>query len=251
LQTDETAVAVAKSIADGEELTAEVTRIDALVQFVERTEQAIRSEIRGQSEAILAEVTGDIQRMWAILHPEDRIDNIRLVLPDADKSIDIALTFHGVELESPRITLSEGYRNSLGLCIFLAMAVRGDIADRPLVLDDVIVSLDRNHRGMVARLLKEEFADRQVLVFTHDRDWYSDLRAHLPQRDWVSRTLMRYGGPETGIRFDQPGGDFAIARADVADRPGAAATEARKIMDMQMRIVAERTRATARATSLY
>ncbi|MET3910186.1 wobble nucleotide-excising tRNase [Bradyrhizobium sp. S3.3.6] len=61
----------------------------------------------------------------------------------------------------------------------MALAKREAGNDRPLILDDVVVSLDRNHRGMIVDLLKEQFADRQVIIFTHDRDWYAELRHEL------------------------------------------------------------------------
>ena len=83
----------------------------------------------------------------------------------------------------PRLTLSEGYRNSLGLCVFLAMAKRED-DDRPLFLDDVVISLDRKHRGMVAEILEKKFAGRQVVLLTHDRVWYSDPRHQLAESRW-------------------------------------------------------------------
>src|ERR1700716_1596982 len=122
--------------------------------------------------------------MWKSLHPGEPIENVRLYLPDDDKAIDIALKFHGKDQDSPRLTLSEGYRNSLGLCIFLAMAKRETDTDRPLFLDDVVVSLDRNHRGMIVQLLEDSFEKRQVLVFTHDRDWYAELRQQLDDNRW-------------------------------------------------------------------
>ena len=100
----------------------------------------------------------------------------------ARKAIDIALKFYGTEQDSPRLTLSEGYRNSLGLCIFLAMAKREAGNDRPLILDDVVVSFDRNHRGMIVELLEKYFADR------HDR-------LHLHGGD-----VDRGDGPRAGVR---------------------------------------------------
>jgi hypothetical protein len=60
---------------------------------------------------------------------------------DQDKAIDISLNFFGTEQESPRLTLSEGYRNSLGLCIFLSLA-KSDPNGDPIVLDDIVSSLD-------------------------------------------------------------------------------------------------------------
>ena len=146
----------------------------------------------------------DIQRMWAILHPVEAIENVHLYLPeDADKAIDIGLKFHGKAQDSPRLTLSEGYRNSLGLCIFLAMAKRETDRDLPIFLDDVVVSLDRNHRGMIVELLQKEFSGRQVVILTHDRDWYTELRQQLGGKSWAFKALLPYETPQIGIRWSQ------------------------------------------------
>jgi wobble nucleotide-excising tRNase len=130
------------------------------------------------------DISEDISRMWKILHPGQPIDDVRIYLPEDDKAIDIALKFHGKEQDSPRLTLSEGYRNSLGLCIFLAMAKREEKSDHPLFLDDIVVSFDRHHRGMIVQLLEQEFGHRQVIIFTHDRDWFAELRQQLDERHW-------------------------------------------------------------------
>ncbi len=105
-----------------------------------------------------------------------------------------------MEQASPRLTLSEGHRNSLGLCIFLAMASQ-DRSDRPLVLDDVVVSLDREHRAALVAILAERFAARQLLLLTHDRLWYDELRQQLPADVWSFHELQPFDGPEQGIRW--------------------------------------------------
>ena len=86
--------------------------------------------------------------------------------------------FYGVEQELPRLTLSEGQRNALGLCIFLAMAKQSG-TDTPIILDDVVVSMDRGHRSRVATLLEKEFADRQILLRTHYCEWFFELSRFL------------------------------------------------------------------------
>jgi hypothetical protein len=126
------------------EQAAAAKRVEALVFFVRSLEQGIREEIRLRSKEVIDEISTDVQAMWAILYPGKTIEDIHFYLPkDADKAIDIGLKFHGMVQESPRLTLSEGYRNGLGLCIFLAMAKRETDKDRPLFLDDVVISLDR------------------------------------------------------------------------------------------------------------
>lgn len=211
----------------------------ALSDFLQQMEAGIRQQIHDKSRKVVSDISTDVQRMWGILHPGDPIADIRLYIPDdADKAVDIALQFHGKALESPRLTLSEGYRNSLGLCVFLAMAAR-DKSKRPIVLDDVIVSLDRAHRGFVVKLLQTEFPDRQVLLFTHDRDWFAELRLRLDQQHWQFRSLIPYGEPRDGIRWSARIGNFDDAKKYLDTRPDIAANEARKVMDMELSLHVE------------
>ena len=52
-----------------------------------------------------------------------------------------------------------------------ARAMASDrVLSKTAILEDVVVSFDRNHRGRIVQLLQDEFAGRQVIVFTHDRD---------------------------------------------------------------------------------
>ena len=204
-------------------------------------EKGVRDEIRLRSKKVIEEISGDIQAMWAVLHPGEPIENIRLYVPkEADKAIDIKLNFHGIDQDTPRLTLSEGYRNSLGICIFLAMAKREAEKNRPLFLDDVIVSLDRNHRGMIVDLLQKDFSQRQVVILTHDRDWYTELRQQLDGKNWLFKTLLPYQSPEVGIRWSHKTATFDDARAQLKERPDSAGNDARKIMDIELALIAER-----------
>jgi energy-coupling factor transporter ATP-binding protein EcfA2 len=217
----------------------ELKRADELAAFLRDLEAAVREEIRESAEEIITAISADIQAMWDILHPDKRIENVHLYA-EADKAIDIALRFYGVPQGSPRLTLSEGYRNSLGLCIFLAMAGRESSTDRPLILDDVVVSLDRNHRGMIVELLESQFAARQVVLLTHDRDWYSEIKSQLDSKNWLFRTLLPYEDPTIGIRWSGKTTTFDDARAQLKDRPDSAGNDARKIMDVELAMAAEK-----------
>jgi ABC-type hemin transport system ATPase subunit len=241
LAEDKTVVVAAQDSLQAKALSCRTKRLEALVTFINRLEQRIRDQIRLRSDKVIKELSADIQALWAVLHPGEPIDDVGLYVPaGADKAIDIGLTFHGRRQESPRLTLSEGYRNSLGLCIFLAMAKRDAGEDRPIILDDVVISLDRNHRGMVQELLRQEFSDRQVIILTHDRDWFAELRQQLDPADWRFRQLLPYESPTVGIRWSDRAGGLGAARAQLAARPDAAANAARKIMDLEMATIAER-----------
>ncbi len=238
---DHKRVGAAKVVIKGRELSSTIVQINDLMAYLNALEQGLRDEIRQQSQKVIEEITDDVQVMWSILHPGEAIEGVRLYVPDdSDKAIDICLTFHGVDQDSPRLTLSEGHRNSLGLCIFLAMAKREAGADRPVILDDVVVSLDRNHRGMIAEILEKLFSERQVILLTHDLHWYMELRHHLLPPRWQFKTLMAFDRPDVGIWWSERRFNLSDARAHLKDSPDIAGSTARKIMDTELAFVAER-----------
>jgi hypothetical protein len=223
-----------------EETSKKIKRIEVLIAFAGRVEASVRTEIRQQAKQVFETISGDIQRFWDILHPGHKITDVRLNVPEAaDKAIDVALRFYGVEQESPRLTLSEGLRNGLGLCIFLAMAKQGS-SDSPIVLDDVVVSMDRGHRSNVAGLLEKEFSDRQIILLTHDREWFFELSRFLKRPRWDSVIMLPWLGPAEGIRFANNTDDFAKARAKVDSDPEDAHSNIRRIMDQALAEIAER-----------
>lgn len=243
LSTDRQRIEVAESVIKAIELTSKARRSEALISFIKSVEAGIREEIRLRSQAVIDEISLDIRDMWATLHPGEAIKHVELYIPEGvDKAIDISLTFHGVEQDSPRLTLSEGYRNSLGLAIFLALAKREKDNDRPLFLDDVVVSLDRQHRGMVGELLERDFSGRQVVMLTHDRQWYTELRHQLDSKRWGFKALLPYETPDIGIRWSHKTTTFDDARAQLQGRPDSAGNDARKIMDVELALIAERLR---------
>ena len=241
LSIDKAIVEAGQAVIRAMDQELAATQARTLISFINCLEQGVRQEIRLRSLSAIDDISSDIQKMWSILHPDEAIEDVCLYLPDDfNKAIDIGLKFHGVGQESPRLTLSEGYRNSLGLCIFLAMAKREGNTERPLFLDDVVISLDRNHRGMIIELLEKDFSGRQVVILTHDREWYTELRQQLGNTHWQFRALMPYESPDIGIRWSAKTSTFDDARALLKDAPDSAGNTARKIMDIELSTRAER-----------
>ena len=141
---------------------ARIKRVEALVSVTQKIEAEVREAINARAQHVFSDISADVQKLWRILQPADRITNVRLNVPqDATKAVEVALTFYGVDQESPRLTLSEGQRNALGLCIFLALAKHSS-SNEPIILDDVVIRLDRDHRSNVAELLKSEFGSGRL-----------------------------------------------------------------------------------------
>ena len=242
LTGDKNRLGVAESVISSRGLQTEIDACENLVLAMTSLEQGVRNQIRQRSQTVIDTISQDVESMWSILHPGEKIDSVGLSLPaEADKAIDVVLKFHGLDQDSPRLTLSEGFRNSLGLCIFLAMAKQVVDKERPLFLDDVVVSLDRHHRGMIRGLLDTEFNDRQIIILTHDREWYTELRQQLGgDNRWIFRTLLPYETPDVGIRWSSRDTTFGDARALIEERPDSAGSDARKIMDQELPLIAEK-----------
>lgn len=101
----------------------------------------------------------------------------------------LAIQFLGMaDSKDPRAFLSEGHLDSLGLCLFLATVKIFNPPGSLLVLDDVLTSIDREHRRRVGELLFQEFADYQIVLTTHDEHWHDLLstsaRAWGIQGEW-------------------------------------------------------------------
>jgi len=222
------------------QLRNRLTKVDGLVAFLGELESQVRDEIRLRTESVISDISVHIQRMWNHLHPACRVNAIRLYQPsDAAKAIDIELSFYGSTQPSPRLSLSEGDRHSLGLCVFLSLAKEGG-NDRPLILDDIVTSLDREHRSNVADLLVTEFSDRQVILFTHEYEWFIELTHRLPAKNWQFKTLLAFDTPATGIRWSGAPHGFESARILLDVDPKSAANSARGLMDLHMSLIAER-----------
>jgi energy-coupling factor transporter ATP-binding protein EcfA2 len=209
-----------------------IEKINILLNDLDGIYSTISQKISERTRNTLIKITEDVRRIWMKLHPDEAIEEITLMQPvGSDAAIDVALKFYGKQQPSPRLTLSEGYRNSLGLSIFLAFANQGDSKDHPIIFDDIVSSLDRNHRGMIIDLFNDELADRQIILLTHDDTWYKSLLTILDRSKWKFFRLLPWQSPEVGIRLDPTHYTFDEVNTLLADNPRAAGNAVRAIMD--------------------
>jgi ATPase subunit of ABC transporter with duplicated ATPase domains len=135
--------------------------------------------------------------------------------------------------------LSESHLNSLAIALFLAMAQTFNTKLRFLVLDDVINSFDLEHRGELASLLADTFDDWQLVVLTHDRQFFDHLVRRAPSWRRLEITSWSYErGPRT--TSDRAGGILAEAqeRLSEGDASGAA-TRLRRALEQLLQEICE------------
>lgn len=117
-----------------------------------------------------------ISSWYTRLHPNDEHRNVSInVDPGRRASAKLLIDSFGEREQDPRAYTSEGHLDSLGLVIFLAFAKEFQGACNLLVLDDVVSSVDIQHRLRICDLLTDEFRDWQVVVTTHDQMWMEEL----------------------------------------------------------------------------
>lgn len=101
------------------------------------------------------------------------------------------LVYRGHPLMTPQVFLNEARLSALGLAIYLAgrkacTPTASTTALKLLVLDDVLIGLDHSNRLPVLDVLHTQFADWQVVMLTHDRNWFDLARHHQPPgKNWV------------------------------------------------------------------
>jgi len=133
---------------------------------------------KAKIQEIYNSIQGDIQNFSSMLHPNEPHTNIELTVALGRRaSTELTIESFGREGEDPRALRSEGYLDSLGLCIFLAFVKKFNEGCPLIVLDDVVTTVDATHRENICKLLLREFGGKQLIITTHDGLWYEQLRA--------------------------------------------------------------------------
>lgn len=133
---------------------------------------------REYTDEILASIEGDLNDLYSKLHPGEPLGPIRLSMnPNQRGSVNQSTSFEGHDDVPPQAYFSDSHLDTLGFCVWLALARRDHPEETVLVLDDILTSVDSVHLTRFTSLLNEvadEFA--QVLVLTHYRTWRDRYR---------------------------------------------------------------------------
>jgi energy-coupling factor transporter ATP-binding protein EcfA2 len=216
----------------------DLAREQKALDLAERVYEAYQDRQKEQLEKILHSISERVATLYDALHPGESLGSIT-VEPWTAKGVELAVDFHGSRQRPPHGVLSESHLNSLAIALFLAMAQTFNEKLRFLVLDDVINSFDVEHRGQLATLLAEKFDDWQLIVLTHDHQFFEHLWKRAPQWNRLEITSWSYDdGPRT-TRYES-GGRLQEARGRLAggDANGAA-TKARRALEELLQEVCE------------
>ena len=198
------------------------TASSAAADLAERVFNAYQTRQHNQFKQIIEQISGRVAEIYQFLHPEVGIGAVAIETVD-EKGAELSVDFHGRPEIPPHRVLSESHLNSLGIALFLAMAETFNDNIGFLVLDDVVNSFDREHRGRLAELLADQFDETQLIVLTHDEQFFTQILRRAPSWRREELTSWSYG---EGPRRRQYEEDRLLAAAKEAlstgDRAGAA-----------------------------
>jgi hypothetical protein len=169
-------------------------------------------------------VEDDFSAYYRDINTGDEPD-FKAKLESDEAKLDLKVDFYGTGMFPPAAYHSEGHQDGMGVCLYLALMKRvlGDNF-RFAVLDDVVMSVDKEHRKQFCKLLASRFPDTQFIITTHDQIWAKQMRSeHLVGSNasvvfhgWSIQT-----GPvveEVAEVWDQI--EAALAKNDVPDAAG-------------------------------
>lgn len=159
-----------QSLKEKNRLEKSKGRADALLDYFEDSRDSVLS-------GIYDEVRANFEQYYKAIHSDDESHFSSKIVPEEAELI-FEVDFYGRGTFPPHALHSEGHQDSMGLCLFLALnnyLVKDSI--KVVILDDVIMSIDRGHRRAIAALLKNGFPDRQFIITTHDTSWATELRS--------------------------------------------------------------------------
>jgi energy-coupling factor transporter ATP-binding protein EcfA2 len=158
---------------------------------------------RNGLSSLLAVISKDMNDLYQFMNESENVSEIELIpLDEEDEFVGVTLQFkfHGKLEAPPHKYLSESHLNCLGICLFLASVKAYNKLNRFIVLDDVISSFDTHHRTRFARLLIEKFSDYQIILFTHEKDWFEIVSNMVRGKNWFTKRM--YWDHENGATIE-------------------------------------------------
>ncbi len=152
--------------------------LDILLPKLNRALEIVLEERRLFTDQILATIAADVGRIYELVHPGEGLHKISLELdPKRRASLEIGASFCGATGTPPQAYFSDSHLDTLGLCVFLALAALDGPEETILVLDDVLASVDEPHvERLIEMLYVEAIKFRHCIITTHYRPWKEKLR---------------------------------------------------------------------------
>lgn len=158
--------------------TEQKQELDSLLPRLEKTHNILIEERRNFVDDILGRIATRVGEFYEEVHPGEGLGKVSLQLDPAKRaSLDVVSHFPGATDPPPGAYLSESHLDTLGLCIFLALAELDDPSETVLVLDDVVASVDEPHVNRIIEMLyRVSQLFGHCILTTHYLPWREKFR---------------------------------------------------------------------------
>lgn len=152
--------------------------LEELLPRLKQALEVMELERKNYTDNVLHQIATEVGRLYEDVHPGEGLNKISLELdPKKRASLEISTEFQGQAGTPPQAYFSDSHLDTLGLCIFLALAQKENPENTILVLDDVLGSVDEPHvERLIEMLYTEALKFRQCVITTHYRPWKQKLR---------------------------------------------------------------------------
>lgn len=220
------------------ELKLKEKQFQRQIKTLEDVVSSLEQRERDEFNKALASISDEVNDFYKALHPDEGFDQLRLI-PTTDRGLEFEFYFKGDRITPPNKFMSESHLNTLGLCFFLASAVEFNKQCDFVVLDDIVSSVDADHRLSFAKLLRDDprLSQKQFIILSHDMHWSEILRTTFP--NWTHKKIQSWDY-DTGISLDdnldlREQIEDAIKRGNTID----AARKTRDLVDSSFREITE------------
>lgn len=148
--------------------------LDRIRKGLKRAFEIVHEKRVAFTQGILDGIQQEANRLFQAIHPGENIGLEQLKMEEERRgSVSQTGVFHGHTDIPPQAVFSESHLDTLGFCVWLALAKRESPNETILLIDDIFSSVDAMHLGRVIDLLSAEAPNfLQVIVATHYRLWW-------------------------------------------------------------------------------
>ncbi|MCC6864409.1 MAG: AAA family ATPase [Rhodobacteraceae bacterium] len=182
---------------------AQKKEVEALISGANQALRICVKVRKDFTDKMMAEIAQQVGELYEKVHPNEGLEKIAFLLdPKKRSSIEMQAKFAGRNVPPPAY-FSQSHLDTLGLCVFLALALRDKVDQKILILDDVLGSIDEPHVERVIDMLyavSNRF--RHTLITTHYRPWREKFRWGRLKPDQLCQFVELIGcGLDEGMRM--------------------------------------------------
>lgn len=193
--------------------------LEGLTKKLDEALTVVSDRRKAHVQGVLDSVSSEVERLYVALHPGEGLGGVRFYLKaSASGSLMFDGDFLNVKDVPPQAYYSDSHLDTLGMCVFLALAELYADENAIVVLDDVVTSVDGPHLERFMNLLHAEAPKlNQVIVTTHYRPWRDLYRFARGPAGNVQLMELRPWTLPGGIRVDTTESFADELRAALAD----------------------------------